>query len=73
MTYPKFWGPLEVCEFKIIEETYRIYHGNKTHVAAALNLSLRAIRYKIRLYEQLGLIPEQTLSQRNPRKDDSKE
>lgn len=61
--WPSNWGPLEILEFKVIEETYRIYHGNKSHVAKALNLSLRAVRYKIRMYEKLGLIPEQTLEQ----------
>ena len=57
--WPSNWGPLEILEFRVIEETYRIYHGNKSHVAKALNLSLRAVRYKIRMYEKLGLIPEQ--------------
>ncbi len=61
MTYPKEWSALDILEFRVIEETYRIYHGNKSHVAKALNLSLRAVRYKIRMYEKLGLIPEQTL------------
>jgi hypothetical protein len=57
--WPSNWGPLEILEFRVIEETYKIYHGNKSHVAKALNLSLRAVRYKIRMYERLGLIPEQ--------------
>lgn len=73
MSWPREWGPLEIAEFKIIEETYRIYRGNKTHVSAALNLSLRTVRYKIRLYEQIGLIPEKTLSQDSHGIHDSQE
>jgi hypothetical protein len=71
MTYPPDWGALEILEFRVIEETYRIYHGNKSHVAKALNLSLRAVRYKVRMYEKLGLIPEQFLEQHTPHMVDS--
>ena len=69
--YPLHWGPLEILEFRVIEETYRIYHGNKSHVAKALNLSLRAVRYKIRMYEKLGLIPEQFVEPSTPHMADS--
>jgi len=71
MTYPKEWGPLEILEFKVIEETYKIYRGNKSHVAKALNLSLRSVRYKIRMYEQLGLIPERFVKTSTPHMVDS--
>jgi hypothetical protein len=67
--YPKHWSVLDIAEFRIIAETYRIYKGNKTDVAHALNLSLRAVRYKIRLYEKLGLIQSQTQSPNIQSKD----
>lgn len=43
-------------ERELILATLRATHGNRTHAAAILGISLRALRYKLRDYADDGIV-----------------
>jgi hypothetical protein len=53
--WPPEFGPLEICEYKIIKAHLDLFDGNLTNTADALRLSFRCIQYKVRRYAKLGL------------------
>lgn len=56
------WQPgvlLEEVEKKVILAALQFYHGNKTHAAKSLGISLRSLRYKVAEYTGEKLEPEE--------------
>jgi DNA-binding NtrC family response regulator len=45
-------------EREMIVQALAVHHGNRTHTARALGMSLRTLRHKIKLYREKGLFIE---------------
>jgi hypothetical protein len=51
--------PLEAVERELILQTLSCYHGNRTHAANVLGISVRSLRDRIRIYRTHGeTVPE---------------